>query len=245
MSYGGYHPYPRRFGGGKPALQTFHESLNSQRGTALDAGNSTTTAWLEDMALMRAIVFDGWHTNQRLAHQWDPRRMTDMLERWERILKLRPAPGRTDKERRDAVLERFERFAGVANHAKLIKHLETVLGDAFVGVEYITVANAVVVVPDGSYPWGTPTTDSTRPWSSTVARILVQITKPTGWTESQFYEAAAKVGPIVDAIAPAWVTYDWYRAPEGYPPIVVSGGPQAAGFYLDAEHNLDNNVFDE
>jgi hypothetical protein len=242
VSYGGYHPYPRRFGGGKPTLQTFHESLNAQRGTALDASNPSTTAWLEDLALMRAIVFDGWHTNQRLAHQWDPRRLTDMLERWEKLMKLRPAIGATDKARRDSILERFERFMGIANHAKLMKNLETALGDAFVGVEYISVANAVVTVPDGSYPWGTP--NASRPWSSTVARILVQIAKPSGWTEDQFYEAAAKVGPVVDAIAPAWVLYDWYRAPEGYLPIAVPGGPQAAGFYLDAEHNLDNNVFD-
>ncbi len=241
MSYGGYHPYPRRFGGGKPTLQTAHESLNEQRGSALDASNPSTVAWLEDMALMRAIVFDGWHTNQRLAHQWDPRRMTDMLARWERLLKLRPRLGATDKERRDAILDHFERFVGVANHAKLIKNLTAALGSAFVGIEYISAANAVITVPDGSYPWGTP--NVVRPWSSTVAHILVQVTKPVGWSEEQFYEAASKVAPIADALAPAWVTYDWYRAPAGHAGIVVSGGPQAGGFYLDDAHNLDNNVF--
>lgn len=242
MAFGGYHPYPRRYGGGRPALQTFHESLNAQRGTALAGADASSIVWLEDLALMRAIVFDGWHTNQRLAHQWDPRRMTDMLGRWERLMKLRPALGATPTERRDGILERFERFSGIANHAKLLKNLEHALGAAFVGVEYISVANAVVTVPDATYPWGAA--NPSRPWSSTVARILVQITKPQGWSEDQFYEAAAKVGPIIDALAPAWVAYDWYRGPVGYPPIVVAGGPQAAGFYLDAEHNLDNNVFD-
>jgi len=157
-------------------------------------------------------------------------------------MKLRPTIGATSKDRRDAILERFERFSGIANHAKLLKNLEHALGDAFVGVEYISVSNAVVTVPDGTYPWGMA--NASRPWSSTVARILVQITKPQGWSEDQFYEGAAKVGPIIDALAPAWVLYDWYRAPVGYPPIAVSGGPQAAGFYLDADHNLDNNVFD-
>ena len=241
MGFGGYHPYPRRFGGGKPTLQTFHESLNSQRGSALDANNSSTIAWLEDLAISRAIVYDGWHTNQRLAHQWDPRRMTDMLERWEKILKLRPLYNATEKERRDAVLERFERFVGVANHAKLIGKLQDALPDSFQGVEYISVANAVVTVPDGTYPWGTANADF--PWSSTVAHILVHISKPTGWSESQFYEAASKVGPIVDAIMPAWITYDWYRAPLSTP-ISVTGGPSEGGFYLDDDHNLDNCVFD-
>jgi hypothetical protein len=241
MGFGGYHPYPRRFGGGKPALQTFHESLNIQRGSALDASNPDTTAWLENLALMRAIVFDGWHTNQRLAHQWDPRRMTDMLTRWEKILKLRPAPTSTTKARRDAVLERFERFAGIANHAKLLKHLDDAVGEVFVGVEYISLSNAVVTVPDGTYPWGTA--NASYPWSSTVAHILVLLQKPAGYTEGQFYEAASKVGPIIDAISPAWVTFDWYRAPDSTP-ITVVGGPSQAGFYLDDEHNLDNNVFD-
>lgn len=243
MSYGGYHPYPRRFGGGKPALQTFHESLNAQRGTALDAGNSATTAWLEDLALMRAIVFDGWATNQRLAHQWDPRRMTDMLERWERILKLRPSPSATDEQRRDAILARFEQFSGIANHAKLQKNLSAALGPVFVGIEYISVANAVVTVPDGTYPWGTANAE--HPWTSSVAHILVLTQKPAGYTEAQFYETVAKVGPIVDALAPAWVTFDWYRAPvSGFGPITVVGGPSKAGIYLDDAHNLDNNVFD-
>ncbi len=248
MGYGGYHPYPRRFGGGKPTIHVFHESLNAQRGSALDAANPATTVWLEDMALMRAIVFDGWHTNQRLAHQWDPRRMTDMLPRWERLMKLRPVPGATEKDRRQDVLERrFERFSGIANHAKLIKHLADALGELFVGVEYISLGNAVIHVPDASYPWGTvawnPVTGEGVPWTNSVAHILVHLRKPDGYTEGQFYEAAGKVGPIIDAVAPAWVTYDWYRAPLS-PPISVTGGPSEGGFYLDDDHNLDNNVFD-
>jgi uncharacterized protein YmfQ (DUF2313 family) len=241
MAFGGYHPYPRRFGGGKPTLQTFHESLNAQRGTALDAANSSTTVWLEDLALMRAVVFDGWQTNQRLAHQWDPRRMTDMLERWEQLLKLRPPANTSDKDRRDVILDRFERFAGVANHAKLIKYLEAAVGEVFVGVEYISAANAKVTVPDGTYPWGSVVAGA--PWSSTVAHILVLLQTPAGYTEAQFYEAAARVGPIVDAVAPAWAAFDWYRAPLSTP-IIVIGGPSRAGFYLDDEHNLDNNVLD-
>ena len=39
------------------------------------------------------------------------------------------------------------------------------------------------------------------------------------------------------------MTVDWYRAPELGTPITVSGGPSAAGFYLD-ERNLNESVFD-
>lgn len=241
MGFGGYHPCPRRFGGGRPALQIFHASLNAQRGSALAGDDASSIVWLEDLALMRAIVFDGWHTNQRLAHQWDPRRTSDMLARWERLMKLRPTPGASDGDRRAAILERFERFAGIANHAKLLKNLEDVLGEVLVGVEYISLANAVLHVPDNTYPWGTVAPGAT--WTNSVAHVLVRIQKPDGYTEGEFYEAAAKVGPIVDAIAPAWLTYDWYRAPLSTP-VAVVGGPSAGGFYLDDDHNLDNNVFD-
>jgi uncharacterized protein YmfQ (DUF2313 family) len=242
VGFGAYHPYPRRFGGGTPTLKTVHRSLNQQRGSALDAGNAATTVWLEGLALARAIVFDGWHTNQRLAHQWDPRRVTDMLSRWESALKLRPLPGATPLQRRTALLQRFERFAGIANHAKLLKNLSEALGEFFGAVEYISIANAVIHVPDATYPWGTPALGAN--WTNTVAHILVLVQKPDGYTEAELYAAAAKVGPIVDDVAPAWITYAWYREPLSGG-VFVSGGPSAGGFYLDDEHNLDNNVFDE
>lgn len=242
MSYGGFHPYPRRYGGGRPLLEVQVESLARQRGTALDATNPDSIAWLECMAIARALVFDGWYTNQRLAYQWDPRKMTDMLPRWERILKLRPGPDATDSERRAEVLKHFERFVGLTNHAKLLTELEAALGPVFVGIEYISTSNAIVTVPDGSYPWGSVVPG--YPWSSSIAHILVRLQKPDGYTEGDFYDAAAKVVPIFDAIMPADKTVDWYRAPTGGAPINVVGGPSAAGFYLDQEANLDNHVFD-
>lgn len=243
MGYGGYHPYPRRFGGGKTDLETVHESLNAQRGTAFDASNSTTLVWLENMALARAIVYDGWHTNARLAAQWDPRRATDMLARWERVFGILPDPASTEQDRREELTRRWQRFGSNASHAKLSEELTARLGDFFVAIEYLDISLAVVHVPDGTYPWGTVAAGA--PWTSTVARILVKLQKPAGATEGQFYEKASLVFPILDALVPAWVTFDWYRAPASpYAAISIAGGPSAAGFYLDADHNLDNSIFD-
>lgn len=242
MSYGGFHPYPRRFGGSRSDLEAMHNSLANQRGTAVDANTVENTAWLETMAFARALVFDGWGTNKRLSHQWDPRRMTDMLSRWEAILALRPSPSDTGVARRARVLQRFARFGGVANTSRLTSELTENLGDVFVAVEHLTVAAASVYVPSASYPWGvvgTPDGD----WSSTVAHVLILLQKPDGWSETEFYEAATQAAEIADAILPAWVSFAWYRAPLSTP-IAVSGGPSQAGFYLDDEHNLDNNIFD-
>jgi uncharacterized protein YmfQ (DUF2313 family) len=236
--FGGYSPYPRRFGGGKPRLQIIHESLNAQRGTTFNP-QPDTVVWMENMAFARALCFDGWGTNERLGNQWDPDRMTDMLPRWEKILKIPLYPSFTKAERRAAVKDRFARFGAVPYHSWLTTRLSDALGDYFVAVEYIDLANAVVHSPDGSYPWGTVAAGA--PWSSTVAHVLVRTDKPAGASETLFYEAVGKVAPLLDSVLPSWNTFDWYRGgPTGAP---VSGGPSLAGFFLD-ETNLDNEVFD-
>lgn len=243
MAYGGFHPYPRRFGGGRPLLQTLHASLAAQRGTALEAGRATSTdpVWLENMAIARAICFDGWGTNQRLGHQWDPARMTDMLARWERIMRIRPTAEATEAQRRDAIAMRMGTFAGVANHAKLLTTLLRVLPDMFVAVEYIDRSQAVMVVPAAGYPWGIVIAGR---WSSTTAHVLVRLQKPAGYSEGDFYAGAGKVGPVMDALLPAWCSFTWYRAPEAPGvPIAVTGGPSAGGIYCDTPNTLDNNVF--
>lgn len=241
--YGGYSPFPKRYGGGRPRLRIIHDALNAARGTALDASNSSTVAWVENMALARAICFDGFGTNDRLSLQWDPDRMTDMLPRWEQILKLTPAPDADETTRRAEVRKRWERFIhAAALHSRVLTVLKEALGDVFVAVEYISYANANIHVPDASYPWGTVVTGIL--WTSTVAHVLVLLQRLPGYTDGDFYEQAAKVHLLLDGLLPAWCTVDWYHAPINSPAITVSGGPSRAGFYLDDEHNLDWSVFD-
>lgn len=240
-SFGGYSPYPRRFGGaqGKPQLQVIHEGLNAQRGSAYSK-DSNSVVWVENMAIARAL-WAAWGTNQRLANQTNPARMTDMLPRWERILAIPVAADATDAERREAVGDRFESLGTAGNHSRLTSVLAEELGSYFVAVEYISAANAVIHVPDGTYPWGTVVPG--YPWYSTTAHTLVLVQKPSNATEDDFYAAAHKVYGILDPLVGSWRTYDWYRRPTSTP-ISVLGGPSQAGFYLDDEHNLDNNVFD-
>lgn len=245
MGYGGYHPYPRRFGGnrheGKPLTELLHESLNAQRGPAYDTESSTSIVRLENLAYSRALACDGWEVNDRLALQWDPLRTTDMLPRWERIFRLRPGPTVSETERRTDLRDRWQLFGAIANQGRIVTELQERLGSYLVAVEYISLANAIVHAPDGSYPWGTVATGYT--WYSTVAHFLVRLQKPTGATEGDFYEAAGQVSLVLDPLVSSFVTFEWYRAPISAA-VVVNGGPSAGGFYLDDEHNLDNNVFD-
>ena len=245
MSFGKYHPYPRRFGGGryggKNLLEVMHKSLHASRGAAFDSGDDESVSSIESFAWARALVFDGWECNARLGHQWDARRVTDMLTRWERIFKIRPAPGATERARRAVLAERWSRFGAVPNHAHITTTLQRELGDYFVAVEYIDQDLATISVPSEDYPWGSVTPG--RPWSSSLALILVRLQKPAGATEAQFYEAAGKVPLALDPLVDAFSTFSWYRAPTGGDPI-EDGGLSAAGFYLDQESNLDNHVLD-
>jgi uncharacterized protein YmfQ (DUF2313 family) len=238
--FGGYAPYPRRFGVGRPRLQIIHDVLNAGRGTALDASNQDTIAWVENMAYARAICFDGYGTNDRIANQRDPDRMTDMLPRWEKICGITPAPGATDRDRRLEVRKRFRRFLDAsALHSRLFTRLKEELGPVFGAIEYIDPSIATIYVPNATYPWGT-----VQPgylWYSTVCHILVLLVKPDSYTEGDFFAAASKVLPAVDSLLPAWVSLNWYRKPSTGAPVNVSGGPSQAGFYLDNPANLDCN----
>ncbi len=236
MGFGGFHPFPKRFGGSTRRLQRIVESLNSQRGTAYDTTQSSYV-YAENMAAGRAID-NAWSTNQRLGNQWQSARMTTLLPRWEKILQVYPLTSDTDTDRRVRVATKRARVGTMPTQGAMISELEAAVGDVFEAVEYIDVDDANIHVPDGTYPFGTVAAGS--PWSSTVAHILIRTSKPAAYTEGQYYEAVAPIHPIMDAIAPAWVTFDWYR-------LEVGG---LAGFYLDHPvaagdtPNLDNMVFD-
>jgi uncharacterized protein YmfQ (DUF2313 family) len=221
-------------------VQVILDSLNADRGTAYDAATSTTTVYVENMAIARAVAA-AWGTNERLGNLWVAGSMTDdVLERWERILAINPPPTDTGTERRERIAALFARFGQPVINGYLSTILAAELGDVFVAVESISYANARILVPDASYPWGVVVTGGS-PWSSTVAHVMVRLQKPTGWTEREFYDAAGQVLPLLDPLLPVWATVDWYRP--GAVSVAVSGGPSAGGFYLDEALNLDNQVF--
>ena len=240
-AYGGFSPAPRRMGGGKPRSKSILDSLASVRGSAFITTDRSKLVYLELLSIARAISA-AWGTNQRLGSLWDARRMdASMLPRWEAIFGLAPAVTDTLVARRARIAKLQASVGRASLTSALAQPLSDALGPVFGGLEFITPANAVVHSPDASYPWGTVAIGS--PWYSTVAHILIRVVKPAGYSEADFYSAVAQVSPVMDAYAPAYVTYDWYRAPTTGTPITVAGGPSAAGFYLD-ETNLDNEVFD-
>ena len=235
-SYGGVSPYPSRAGGGSQRLQRILESLNKGRGTAYDT-TATSNVYVENMAAAR--ILDGmWSVAERMGNQFDPARLTSSLSRYERMMGLTPGANDSDAARRARIAGVRARFGQLASISYLRSTLAAALGAAFVAVETISPSVATSFWPGG-------TTSPYTPWSSTIDHILIRTTVPTGWTEGMYQTAVAQVGPAIDGILPAWVTWDVYRPSVAQASVNVTGGPSAAGFFLDDPLNLDNQVFDQ
>lgn len=239
MGYGGYHPYPRRFGGnkfgGKPLPEVIHESLNRQRTPGYNVEQGSIV-WCENFAYARAIACDGWETNERLRLQTDPQRTTDMLPIWETVFRIAVPSGASDRERRAELTRRWQRFGEVANHSYIVTQLQNGLGPYFHSLNYISIPIAQMTVPTAGYPWGSVLPGA---WSSTTAHFLVRMVKPSNATEGEFYEMASRVPQILGPILSAFVTFDWYRS--GTLDLTI-GTVTGLGFRLDDDHNLNNEL---
>lgn len=217
--FGGYAPFPLRFGGGVPRIKTLYQSLNEARGTAYDTSDeSNVTA--ETMAHARALD-SAWSANRRMALQWDPLRMTDFLPRWEAILDLHPGPNDSVAARRQAVQAKFLAWAGQTALQELV---EAIAGDSFVAIVYTDVVDAVPRWPANGYP---------TKWSSNVAHILVRVQYAPNQTEAEFWNMRRRISRTLRDFLPAWTTFDigTFR-PDGV----------SEGFFLD-ERNLNFETF--
>lgn len=204
MSFGGGHPYPRKMGGGPSRVQQLLAAISADRGD-LYTTDTNSIVYVENMALARAVS-GAWGTNERLGNLWQPHRTSeDVLSRWETILVLRPPYGMTMTERRRRVEDRLTLVAEGIRGVVLDRMVT--LGPAFLSVDYIDIAFALITVPDGTYPFGV--VDADKPWSSTVARVLVRLQKPAGYVEANFYDVASQAIDLIDPLMPAWLEIDW------------------------------------
>jgi hypothetical protein len=238
--YGKFAPSPERYGGTplgrKPTLRIIFEALNKARGTGYDTSEDSPVA-AENFAFARAI-WDVWETNQRMANVADPRRMSGaVLSRWERMFGIAVDPSETVVARRRAVGARFARNGLTPDAPSISDLIIALLGPVFVAIRHTPLAGAIVW-----WPGGTPNPDA--PWYSTVARLLVKTVKPAGYTEQNFYDAVGGIHVALDPVLPSWTTIDWYRNSTAHLGGSLWADDPDAGFYLDDDHNLDNEVLD-
>lgn len=150
-STGGACPSPERYGGGEgsnsnvPLLQRIYETYSRARGSAYaQEWPPTTAVGIENMAVARALTFDGWGTNARLSNECNPAKATaaGLLPRWERILNCPPNPGDPEVVRRARCGARFAQFGVASLPQVIIDVLTAALGPLLVGLTHFDETNA-------------------------------------------------------------------------------------------------------
>jgi uncharacterized protein YmfQ (DUF2313 family) len=237
---GGASPGFERYGGGEngtniPLLQRVYMSIAQQRGSAYDQSwPPATIVGMENMAIARAITFDGYGANQRLANNFIPTKAslaTGMLQRWERIFGLAPLSTDTEPTRRARVAAAWQRISASNALQPITDQLTAALGPLFVKITHQTPATALTYWPAGATNAGTP-------WYSTIYHVLVQTTQNVagysnadGSPNAAFYAAVGAIGPIMEQMLPAWCTWN----------LFIQSSHGANEFRFD-EHNFDIEV---
>lgn len=165
MPFGGYHPSPLRFGGGRGSrLERIVESLQAGRGAAY-AQDTTGATFVENQAFGRVVDRDMYGVNERLANQFLPTGMTadGLLPRWEAIFGLTPAASDTEATRRARVAAQWA-LIGQANSMQPVHDAcSAALGAAFVGISYVTPANCLSWWPGLNGNGGSVTSTASPP----------------------------------------------------------------------------------
>ena len=229
---GSFNPSPQVFGDSENTVwEIFLNALNQSDGDALNHEVDSFN-YAENLAASRVLV-DLWSTNIRLSYQFDPNLMTDFLSRWESILGIIPDINQSDNQRRQVVATKISNYGKAPIQQVVTDLLRAALGEVFVEIinsDY-TVAN--MFIPGGAViPGGATLMDGD--WSSTTAYIAILVEQPIDMEDDDFYRIVGNIDSLLEDVLPAWTNFNWVRMSEDF----------GAGFYLDTEHNLDNQYFD-
>ena len=213
--FGCYNPYPRKFGGGKRAIQVVHEGLLEASDRAgLDVSEGSVE-WCESLG-QAAVIANGHAAAERAHYHIIPRKMTESLPVWEQALGITPAIGTTSYDRRMAVDARFR--ALTSNAEPDIRDVcANVTGRAFVGVSYVPLAQELRYWP-GIKP-GPPGLD----WVSTQCMVFVTLTNQTV-TDAEYLRIESTLYELLDNFLPAWMAFSIDR---------VDTVENESGFFLD------------
>lgn len=169
MRSGGYTPGGARYGGATPALRTVLEAFNAARGTAYDVSTSSPV-WVENMALARAIA-DVFATNEMLGNQFDPRKVSVLLERWEKIYGITPLPTAAKSERRAALAAHVARTGVMPSYQEVVDRITTAITPVTFSISHHAPGDSGVITswPGGWYVQSTGTSPPTATLTGTPA----------------------------------------------------------------------------
>lgn len=218
-AFGGFTPFPLRFGGGRPRLQTLYESLNQALGSGYDTDDASTVT-AETMAEARAI--DGLYSgNVRMSYIMDPARCPEeIIPRLEFICGLHPHRTDTIPARRRALSAHFLLLSG---NAILEDVVVAIAGDSFIAIQFTALADAIPRWVITGFP---------NNWTSNTAHIVVRVRQTGLQTTADFWNMRATLRKFLRLFLPVWVTFD----------IAIRSSHDDDCFYLD-EPDLDLETF--
>jgi hypothetical protein len=210
--FGGLTPFPLRFGGGVPRLQTIVESLQTARGQ-LYSTSTTSAVYVENNAVARAIDRDAYGCNERLSNQFYPATTTSvtglvtngiigkgLLSRWETIFNIVPTPGEPDGTRRTNLEYAWQRLVGSNDASGLYDTVIMVLEPLgiFVALAYQDPSGAV------SW-WGPPATPLTGSFSvsNSSSSVTASLSQTGFLVPTNTVEFAEQVGTIYTVLTVA------------------------------------------
>lgn len=226
-SFGWKSPFPIRLGGdGHKSVEAIYSNLRADLGTAITSEEDSASV-AEDKAAARVLA----HADRaidRYRAQSDPRKYTQLLERWEAILGLGVSSTMSDEARRSQIAGRL-----LANTAATSEGVNKIAIQTF----YPWRAWAVLtdLASATSYwPGGTPSSEF--PWYSTICNVCIEYIRPAAATDDEVETRRAACIAALDEWLPAWDTYTLSET--------ASIGPNALtfGFFLD-QPNLDRSAF--
>jgi len=212
-------PFPMRLGGGSHArTQRIYDEIraNVPGLLATEDGKANTA---DDIAAARLIAAADRFIDRRV-NQIDPMKLSsEMVVRWESILKIVPGYGATLYDRRRAIASRQAR-----NTAVVRGDLDRLVSDAFAPwrtrLHFVDKASAVMWWPGGS-----STADLF--WYSTVAHVVVEYVVSATTTQDEIKRRVTDCTDALDDALPAWATFDFSQTPDYGPTALLFG------FYLD------------
>lgn len=168
-----------------------------------------------------SVVAMVWAASDRLAKQGQALRMIEALPVWEEACGMRPSPGDSATERRQALAAKFRGYTG-DTAADIRNACASVMGGAFVALHYVP-ANEQHAYWPGINP-GPPGFE----WMTNRNRIFAQVTK-AGQSDEAFRRRVNKMSGVVDSILAVDCVFDWF--------VSDTDGTED-GFFLD-QSNLD------
>lgn len=212
--FGGYGPFPFRFGGGDHPVKVYHKALLEAYDGVFntDEGSLTELEALAEASVLAHVPI----ATERLKGQRVPSRMTTALPKWEEACHTLPSEQQTLKERQDAIAAKL-RGMGPNAEPDIADACAALLGAHYVGVHYVDSSEEITYYP-GVNP-GPPGQE----WASNVRHVFVKV-QTLGKPLADFRVLMARLERMLGDILPSDMKGDWYVHN-------TLGGVD--GFYLD------------